>query len=125
MSATGLSSVSSNDMLRPPINHYMKVLDRSAFNKRVNISAAKIYDYKQIARCRKDLASDVLKWSRYPPMINVAENEFQSSKALLLKPEIKAEGINQWYPNTSGTISILLILIFFWFWVLGKELLIK
>lgn len=121
MNTIGLSSVSSNEMLRPPINHYMKVLDRSAFNKRVKICAAKIYDYKQIAQCRKALASDVLKWSRYPPMINVPENEYQNLKALLLKPEIKAEGTN--HPGTNGimTVFIQFFIQFFNLGILGKD----
>lgn len=84
----------SNDMFRPPVNHFMKVLDRSLFYKRVTISAAKIYDLQQISQCRKELGRDVLQWNRYPAMVNVSENGLQSVKALLMKPEIKAEGIN-------------------------------
>ena len=72
----------------------MKVLDRSLFYKRVTISAAKIYDLQQISQCRKELARDVLNWNHYPPIVNVSENGLQSVKALLMKPEIKAEGIN-------------------------------
>lgn len=83
-----------DDMFRPPVNHCMKVLDRSFFQKRVNISAVKIHDKQQIQQCRKDLGRDILTWNRCQRMIEISENGHQPARAILMKPEIKAKGIN-------------------------------
>lgn len=81
------------DAFRPPVNHYMKNLDRSFFQKRVPLSAAKIFDKKQISQCREELAQDTLVWNNYPSIVDAPENGIQNTKVLLMRPDILVEGI--------------------------------
>ena len=75
-------------MFRPPINRLMKVLDRSFFQKSVPISAARVKEKTQIARFLKELNNDLLRLRRISTVILI-----EDAKALLLKPEIKANGM--------------------------------
>ena len=77
------------DMFRPPINRAMRVLDRSYFQKKIPLAAAKVLQKKQIAKCRADLTHDLLKVER----VSVVRDDpvEKDQKALLLKPEIKPD----------------------------------
>ena len=87
MSTTPALNVDLN-MFRPPINRCMKILDRSFFKKTVPISAAQVLDNRQISRLKIELRDDMLRLERL--VIRPIPNT--SRRALLLKPEIKAEG---------------------------------
>ncbi|KAK5167861.1 hypothetical protein LTR04_007151 [Oleoguttula sp. CCFEE 6159] len=85
-----------DSMFRPPINRAMRTLDRSFFKQRIPISAARIYDNKNISKYRAALekSKDVLEVERIitirpDPVAAYANN---NGKCLLLKPEIKHDG---------------------------------
>ena len=77
------------DMFRPPINRAMRVLDRSYFQKKVPLAAAKVLQKKQIAKCRAELMDDLLKLERVSIVRDDAVEK--GHKALLLKPEIEPD----------------------------------
>ena len=81
------------DMIQPPVNRAMRMLDRAFFKKTVPLSAAKIMDRKQIARIRSELGHDVLRINRMQSIQSIRGPQGEDSKVLLLKPCIKIEGI--------------------------------
>lgn len=89
MAQTPLPSTDAN-MFAPPVNRAMKVLDRSFFQKTVPSSAARIFNAKDISRCRKELAvsRDALTNSRFSPI----RADPDSGKCLLLRPEVIHNG---------------------------------
>lgn len=87
-----ISAAALEEMFRPPINRFMKVLDRSFFHKTIPISAAKVNDKKQISKLRVDLKHDILHLDRLQVIRSIPGSEPGAGKALLLKPEIVAEG---------------------------------
>ena len=80
------------DMFRPPVNHAMKILDRSFFQKEVSLAAARVLENKHISRLRADLHLDILNLER----VNAIKNDptKHGFKSLLLRPEIRADGIS-------------------------------
>ncbi|KAF8540903.1 tRNA methyltransferase Trm5 [Trichophaea hybrida] len=76
----------------PPINRAMKVLDRSFFQKSIPLSAAQIFQPKDISRVRKECASDLLRVKRVELMPEDPENK--PKKLLLLRPEVKANDLS-------------------------------
>lgn len=86
------SSSDDSEMFRPPVNRLMKVLDRSFFQKKIPISAARIFDKKNIAKCRTELRQDALQLDRLLLIRPVPESESRGAKDMLLKPEIDPEG---------------------------------
>lgn len=79
-------------MFRPPVNHAMRALDRSFFQKSIPISAARIRDNRQISKYRTELGHDLLKLDRMQIVRSVRGPEGQEAKALLLRPEVKRDG---------------------------------
>lgn len=79
-----------SDMFRPPVNRLMKVVDRSFFQKTVLLSAAQVNDNRRIPSVRAELKHDILQLERLQ-VVRPAPNA-SGLKALLLKPEIKADG---------------------------------
>lgn len=77
------------NMFRPPINRCMKILDRSFFKKTVPISAAQVLDNRQISRLKIELRHEMLQLER---LLVIRPIPNTGRRALLLKPEIKAEG---------------------------------
>ena len=82
------------DMFRPPVNHAMRVLDRTFFQKRVPLTAARVLDNKQISQCRAELGDAMLHLDR---LANVrpdpdAGSAKSSKKSLLLRPEVRFDG---------------------------------
>jgi tRNA (guanine37-N1)-methyltransferase len=67
----------SADMFAPPVNRAMKVLDRSFFQKTVPTSAARIFNPKDISRCRNELdkGRDSLGISRISPVKSDPDEE--------------------------------------------------
>lgn len=77
-------------MFRPPVNRLMKVLDRSFFQKTIPISAAQVNDNRRIMSLKTELKQELLPLDRVL-LVQPAPNG-HGLKALLLKPEIKADG---------------------------------
>jgi len=86
----------SSDMFAPPVNRAMKVLDRSFFNKTIPTSAARIFNPKNISRCRNELTAsrDTLPGNRIDPIRpDVDPNKAQKGiKCLVLRPEVVHDG---------------------------------
>lgn len=80
-----------SDMIRPPVNHIMKVLDRSFFRKNIRVCAAQVFNPKDISKTRAELNLDLLHIGRLKSMVSVPGHE-SKMKAFLLRPEIKNEG---------------------------------
>lgn len=79
-------------MIRPPVNHLMKALDRSFFRKNIRVCAAQVFNVKDISKTRVALKSDLLHLGRLKSIVSVPGDESEM-KAFLLRPEIKNEGI--------------------------------
>ena len=80
------------DMFRPPVNRAMRVLDRSLFQRKVPLSAAKVYDKTKIAKLRSELGHDVLRLERFQCVQPIRGSKGEEHKALLLNPQIKPDG---------------------------------
>jgi tRNA (guanine37-N1)-methyltransferase len=74
----------------------MKVLDRSFFKKTIPTSAARIFNPKDISRCRKELTAshDTLPNNRVDPIRPDVDPEraAKGSKCLVLRPEVVHNG---------------------------------
>ena len=77
------------EMFRPPVSRAMRILDRSFFQKKVPLAAARVSQKKQIAKCRTELEHDLLKLER-TSVVKDDPSE-QGLKALLLRPDIKPD----------------------------------
>ncbi len=87
-----------DDMFRPPVNRAMRVLDRSFFVKRIPLSAARVFDNKNISKCRTELtkSKDILFLDRFPTVkVDDGEGGDPKRKCVLLKPEIKHDGLSK------------------------------
>ena len=82
------------NMIRPPLNRAMRVLDRSLFTTRIPIVAARIYDLQKISRLRRDLAPETLEVRRLGSVQTIRDGSGTVQKILLLKPDIKKDGEN-------------------------------
>ena len=89
-----MSDPSESAMFCPPVNRAMRVLDRSFFQKSIPIAAASIRDNRQISKHRTELGHDILRLDRMQTVRSVRDSEGRESKALLLRPEVKRDGIN-------------------------------
>ncbi|KAG8530775.1 uncharacterized protein KY384_004132 [Bacidia gigantensis] len=94
-----ISSGSTEEMFRPPLNRGMQLLDRSLFKKTILISAAKVVDRKRIKDFRTTLNHDLLRLDRFQTVQNILEPNGEQSKALLLNQSI--------YPSDDIMCSIL------------------
>jgi len=74
----------------PPVNRAMLALDRNFFQKHIPTSAARIFEFRDIGRVRKECAADLLQVKRVELM--PSDPERQGRKLLLLKPEVKHDG---------------------------------
>ncbi|KAH7399338.1 guanine(37)-N1-methyltransferase [Pyrenochaeta sp. MPI-SDFR-AT-0127] len=109
------SANSSNDMFAPPMNRAMKVLDRTFFKKTIPTSAARIFNNKDISRCRKALTAsrDALVNNRLDP-IRVdpdSERAQKGGKCLLLRSEVVPNDRTTWSPKLrdleqDGTLGV-------------------
>lgn len=75
--------------LLPPVNRAMTTLDRSFFRKTVTITAAHVFDVKNIGRVQKECTEDILKGMRLIKSV-VSEADSNGKKRMLvrLKPEV-------------------------------------
>ena len=85
-------------MFRPPIQRSAAaVLDRALFSKTIPIAAARVTDKKQISRCRTQLdkSRELLRLERLMIVRDDPDPILASKggKCLLLKPEVKPDGI--------------------------------
>ena len=88
-----METLEQPEMLRPPINRALKQLDRSLFSKTIPLSAIKVSDLRQIAKLKQDLRRDLYFVDRRKYVVSLPqENDGWPGKALLLRPEIKADG---------------------------------
>lgn len=88
------SDQSENDtMFRPPLARGMKVLDRSVFQKTVQLKAARVFDNKNISKIRTQLerSKDALQQDRLPNVYSDPDPERaeQGKKCILLRPEVR------------------------------------
>lgn len=88
------------DMFAPPVNRAMKVLDRAFFQKTVPTSVARIFNTKDISRCRKELdrSHETLHRPRLQPILPDpdAERARTGNKCLVLRPEILPTDKTTW-----------------------------
>jgi tRNA (guanine37-N1)-methyltransferase len=86
----------SADMFAPPVNRAMKVLDRSFFQKVVPTAAARIFNPKDISRCRSELdkSGDALGTNRIMPIRpDPSEQRAKAGgKCMVLRPEVLHNG---------------------------------
>ncbi|PSN63110.1 hypothetical protein BS50DRAFT_530730 [Corynespora cassiicola Philippines] len=108
--------MSAPDMFAPPVNRAMKVLDRAFFQKTVPTSAARIFNPRDIARCRTELdrSKDSLGLSRITPIRSDPSDEHakKGSKCILLRPEVLHNDPKTWSPKLqdlerSGTLGVI------------------
>ena len=96
------------EMWRPPVNRAMRELDRRFFQKNIPISAARVFDNKQISRCRKDLEKnkDVLALERIIIVKPDPQPELARTgrKCVLLRDGIAHDGTKD-----QKTIQVLLL----------------
>ena len=95
------------DMMRPPVNRAMRVLDRSFFQKSIPLSAARVLEKNQIHSCRSLLKHDLLKVEhlqiiRPDPSDQGRE---QGRKALLLQPEVHPQDSGSWSPTLRALVD--------------------
>lgn len=86
-----LHSMAAEDMWRPPANRLMQTLDRSFFQRTINLRAARVFDNKNIFKIRKALESskDVLVRERMGS-VHPDPDPIQAQtgrKCILLRPE--------------------------------------
>ena len=79
----------ASNMFRPPVNRSMKILDRSFFRRKIPTSAARILENKAIPRCKSMLGHHLLKLDRMQGIVSLGD---KNTKALLLSPNIRADG---------------------------------
>ena len=80
------------EMLRPPVNQAMRVLDRSLFTRNIPTLAAVISDPSQITHYRNVLQRDALHMDRIKSVQPVKDGSGQLQKALILRPGVKRHG---------------------------------
>ncbi|KZF23747.1 hypothetical protein L228DRAFT_238268 [Xylona heveae TC161] len=94
--------VPREEMFRPPINRAMRVLDRPFFRKTVPLSAARVLENRNIAKCRSALekSREALQLDRITIIRPDPEPEIaaQGKKCLLLEPEVRHNDASTWGP---------------------------
>jgi tRNA (guanine37-N1)-methyltransferase len=99
--------MSATDMFAAPVQRGMKVLDRSLFKKTIPSSAARIFNNKNIAKCRKELTAshDTLPNNRFDPIRADpdAERAQKGGKCLVLRPEVVHDGESRTARDTLHT----------------------
>lgn len=70
----------------------MRLLDRSFFQKRIELTAANVFEIKNISRVKKECAHDVLDAPRIKPVLTIPWGHARERTLLLLKPDVKVNG---------------------------------
>ncbi|KAH7086882.1 Met-10+ like-protein-domain-containing protein [Paraphoma chrysanthemicola] len=108
--------MSTNDMFAAPVNRAMSVLDREFFHKTIPTSAARIFNPKNISRCRKDLTAskDTLPNNRVDPIRPDPDTDHaqKGGKCLVLRPEVVHNDRTTWSPKLrdleqDGTLGVI------------------
>ena len=86
-----------SEVMRPPINRAMRVLDRNYFKKSIPLAAARVFKNQHISQCRQELekSKDILRLERGVISIRpdpVAEYADVGKKCVLLQEHIKPNG---------------------------------
>ena len=95
------------EMIRPPINRAMRVLDRSFFRKKIPTIAAVIQDPKQISQFKSELRRDTLHIDRLQairPLLD-ANGRVTGKKALMLGLEVKKDDSSTWSPKLTELVQ--------------------
>lgn len=79
------------EMIRPPVNRLMKVLDRSFFQQTQRICAVQIFNSKDIETVRGELKSDMFCQARVKPLVTLPAPG-RPIKAFILRPGVQKEG---------------------------------
>ncbi|KAL7275443.1 tRNA(m(1)G37)methyltransferase [Rhizina undulata] len=103
-SAKALRQDEMSRLFLPPINRTMTVLDRSFFKKTVPLSAARVFDIRNITKVQKECSRDMLKVPAAKPIQNDPELG-DGRKVLLLKPEVKHDDLSTVSPKTREYID--------------------
>ncbi|PGH13077.1 hypothetical protein AJ79_03914 [Helicocarpus griseus UAMH5409] len=108
------------DMFRPPVNRMMRMLDRSFFKKTVPLSAATVFETKNISPIRQQLleSKDLLKVNNIIPVRTAREGELENvvdhwytglklpgRRCLLLQPSVKADDTATWSPTIQELVE--------------------
>lgn len=87
----------ADEMFRPPINRAVRTLDRSFFRKTVLLTAARIFDNKNISKCRSELerSKDALQQDRLGSVHSDPDEGRANTgkKCILLRPESTTDGM--------------------------------
>ncbi|KAK2882541.1 hypothetical protein FQN49_000268 [Arthroderma sp. PD_2] len=100
----------SPDMFRPPINRAMRVLDRSFFKRTIPISAATVFETRNIGRIKEELtkSKDIMNAPRLlevRPLQNPVTEEDKKKKCILLKEQIQANDTTTWSPTIQKLVE--------------------
>ncbi|KAK5941420.1 tRNA(m(1)G37)methyltransferase [Knufia obscura] len=100
-----MSSITTAEIARPPINRDMKVLDRSFFKQKVETSALTVFSPKDISRVRAQVASsgDLLSTTTIKPVVE--DETTPGAKCILLKPHIRASDPSTWKERWSDILQ--------------------
>jgi tRNA (guanine37-N1)-methyltransferase len=94
--------MANGDMWRTPANRSMRVLDRTLFGKTIDLKAARIFENRDISKCRSLLekSKDSLPLTRFMPVRADPDPQLaaQGRRCILLRPEFKV--IKQDPPST-------------------------
>jgi tRNA (guanine37-N1)-methyltransferase len=104
-----MSDVHRDDtMFRPPVNRAMKVLDRNFFKTESVISAARVFDTKQLSRIRGQIlkSKDILDVRQLhpiqsvPPAVQKGDASSKGEqKCILLRPGVVHNGLLVKFPG--------------------------
>ncbi|KAI4177926.1 MAG: hypothetical protein LQ343_000010 [Gyalolechia ehrenbergii] len=106
-------TIQSAGMFRPPINRAMRTLDRSFFQKELNLASARVLDKKKIASCQKDLSEDILKLERLQPIrpVPATVNADCGARCLLLRPQVRVDDESTWSSRLHDLVKAQQVLI--------------
>ncbi|KAF2773344.1 hypothetical protein EJ03DRAFT_129601 [Teratosphaeria nubilosa] len=97
----------AHEMFRPPIHRGMRVLDRSNFSKILPLTAARVFDNKDISRIRSQLekSKDVLQQDRLANVHPDPDPELarKGRRCILLRPELANASPTEHHVNGDAT----------------------
>ena len=101
------ASSQGEEMLRPPLNRTMKVLDRSRFPGTIRTVSAVIHEPKTISRIKAELWGDAFFWDRKKSItpLQPAPGHETGKKCMLLRPSIKQDDPSTWSPKLAELVD--------------------
>ena len=93
------------NILAPPVDRSMHVLDRSFFKKVVPLAAASVFDNRDLARVRDELvkSKDVFAFSPIKPLR--PDETIPGRKCMLLRPDISSSDPSTWTPTITNLVE--------------------